>query len=222
MKKDEAKIIHSNLEDINNELPEEITLCAITKYHDLDETKEVIKNGINNLGESKVQDLLKKIEEIDDPVNWHFIGHLQTNKVKYLVGKVTLIQSVDSLKVLKKINAESQKKGVITDILIQYNLTGEDQKYGFKTDQTQSWIETLESCPNVNVKGLMGMGPHTDNQESIRKVFKNLKEIYDKIDKDVDQDNLNMEILSMGMSGDYPIAIEEGANLVRIGSKIFS
>lgn len=215
------EIIKHNLEEITESLPEEATLCAITKYHDLDETREVINNGILDLGESKVQDFLKKFEEIEEPVRWHFIGHLQTNKVKYLIGKVHLIQSVDSLKVLRKINNESKKKDEVTDVLIQYNLTGEDQKYGFSEEETDNWINELENLENVRVKGIMGMGPNTEDEEAIRKVFHELKEIYDKIDSISGINNLQMNILSMGMSHDYPIAIEEGANLVRVGSKIF-
>lgn len=218
-KNDNIKI---NIKEINEELSDKAKLCAITKYHDLEETKEVIKSGINNLGESRVQDLLKKFDEIDEEVHWNFIGHLQTNKVKYIVDKVDLIQSVDSLKVLRKINAESKKKNIKSKILIQYNLTGEDQKFGFHESETQDWINVVKELDNVEVKGIMGMGPHTDNEEEIRKVFHNLKEIYDKIDNNVDEDNIKMELLSMGMSHDYPIALEEGANLVRIGSKIFS
>ncbi len=222
MQEQEPELIKENLIKIKEELPEGTTLVAVTKYHDLDETKEVIKNGIFNLGENKVQDLIKKMDEIDEPVHWHMIGHLQTNKVKYIVGRVELIESVDSVKVLRKINNESKKKNVITDVLIQYNLTGEDQKYGFSRDDTQEWIDILPELENINVKGIMGMGPNTPDQAQIKAVFHELKEIYDKIGNYNGPDNLSMEILSMGMSGDYPLAIEEGANLVRIGSKIFN
>lgn len=220
--KNEEKI-HNNLIEIEETVPDNTTLCAITKYHDLNETKEVIKNGVLDLGESKVQDFLKKYNEINEPVRWHFIGHLQTNKVKDLIGKVYLIQSVDSIKVLNKINNESKKRDEITNILIQYNLTGEDQKFGFSEEQTDEWINAVKDLENVKVLGIMGMGPNTEDTEAIHQVFHNLKYLYDKIDESVtDIDNIEMNILSMGMSHDYPIAIEEGSNLVRIGSKIFS
>ena len=222
MTEDKKTIIHDNLEQINNDLSDDIILCAVTKYHDLDETKEVIKNGVNDLGENKVQDLIKKIELIDEPVHWHMIGHLQTNKVKYLIDKVYLIQSVDSIKVLRKINNESKKKETTTDILIQYNLTGEDQKFGFSEEETEDWVKEAQNLENINIRGIMGMGPNTSDKEQIRQVFHNLKKIYDKIRDNYNLSNIHMEILSMGMSGDYPIAIEEGANLVRIGSKIFN
>lgn len=222
METDKAKKIHDNLETIQHDLTKDTLLCAITKYHDLEETKEVIENGITNLGESRVQDLLKKFDEIEEPVNWHFIGHLQTNKVKYLIGKVALIQSVDSLKLLRKIDAESKKQDEITNVLIQYNLTGEEQKYGFSEDETDEWIDTAKSLKNIKIVGIMGMGPNTSDNDKIREVFRQLKQIYDKINSNVSSENINMEILSMGMSEDYPIAIEEGANLVRIGSKIFN
>ncbi len=222
MIENEAELIQKNLNQIEDEIPEDVVLCAVTKYHDLDETKEVIKNGIKDLGENKVQDLMKKIDQINEPVHWHMIGHLQTNKVKYLIDKVYLIQSVDSLKVLRKINNESKKKDKITDVLIQYNLTGEDQKFGFLEEETKDWINEAQNLDNVNIRGIMGMGPNTDDKEQIRQVFHNLKEIYDRINENYNLSNIHMEILSMGMSGDYPIAIEEGANLIRVGSKIFN
>ncbi len=221
MTTDEKQIIKKNIEDLKKELGD-VVLCAVTKYHDLDETKEVIKNGVTVLGENKVQDLVKKIDQIEEPVHWHMIGHLQTNKVKNIVGKVDLIQSVDSLKVLRKINDESKKKNVVSDVLIQYNLTGEDQKFGFSEDETGAWIDEVKNLPNIRVEGIMGMGPHTDSKSAIREVFRRLKSLYDKIDSDVDQDNVHMKILSMGMSDDYPIALDEGSSMVRIGSKIFT
>lgn len=218
----EREKIQENLKAIGQALPQGVRLCAVTKYHTVEETQDVIDCGVTILGENKVQDLLKKMEVITAPVDWHFIGHLQTNKVKYLIGRVALIESVDSLKVLKKIQTESAKHDVVTPVLIQYNLTGEDQKYGFDEDQTRDWLSAMADCPNVRVRGIMGMGPHTEDDAQIRKVFHRLHTIYDKISSSTDQDNVAMQILSMGMSHDYPIAVEEGANLVRIGSKIFS
>lgn len=214
--------IKSNIEQIKSELPETVKLVAVTKYHNLDETREVIRCGVDTIAENKVQDLLKKQEEITDPVHWHFIGHLQQNKVKQLVGQVDLIESVDSIRILKKINQESEKKGIVSNVLIEYNLTGEDSKTGFLEEETEDWIALLPELKNVNVQGIMGMGPNTPDRDAVRKVFKQLHAIYDRISNKHQAENLEMKFLSMGMSGDYPIAVEEGANLVRIGSKIFA
>lgn len=214
--------IKKNIEKIKSELPEEVKLVAVTKYHTPEETIEVIHSGVDTIAENKVQDLIRKQEIIKDPVHWHFIGHLQQNKVKQLVGRVDLIQSVDSTKILKKINAESEKKGIVSSVLIEYNLTGEESKTGFSEEETQAWIDLLPELKNIRVEGIMGMGPHTKNEDKIREVFKRLSSIYDRIKQKNHPDNLEMKYLSMGMSGDYPIAVEEGANIVRIGSKIFS
>lgn len=214
--------IKKNIEKIKSELPEEVKLVAVTKYHTPEETIEVIHSGVDTIAENKVQDLIRKQEIIKDPVHWHFIGHLQQNKVKQLVGRVDLIQSVDSIKILKKINAESEKKGIVSSVLIEYNLTGEESKTGFYEGETQAWIDLLPELKNIRVEGIMGMGPHTENEDKIREVFKRLSSIYDRIKQKNHPDNLEMKYLSMGMSGDYPIAVEEGANIVRIGSKIFS
>jgi pyridoxal phosphate enzyme (YggS family) len=219
---EEKMSIRENIEAIKKELPDGVRLVAVTKYHTPEETVEVIRSGVDTIAENKVQDLLRKQEIIKDPVTWHFIGHLQQNKVKQLIGKVSLIQSVDSMRILKKINTESEKEGIVSDILIEYNLTGEASKTGFREDETEEWIQLLPELKNVFVHGLMGMGPNTDDTEAVHKVFRQLASIYDRINHEYKIDNLEMKILSMGMSGDYPIAVEEGANLVRIGSKIFS
>ena len=214
--------IKNNIDQIRSELPEGVRLVAVTKYHSVEETEEVIRCGVDTIAENKVQDQLRKQEIIKTPVTWHFIGHLQQNKVRQLVGRAALIESVDSERILKKIDSESAKAGIVSDILIEYNLTGEESKTGFTEDQTQIWINDLPELKNVRVLGIMGMGPNTEDTDQIRKVFRQLSTIYDKIKHEYRYDNLEMRYLSMGMSGDYPIAVEEGANLVRIGSKIFS
>ncbi len=218
----EKTAIRKNLAAIKQELPERVTLVAVTKYHNLEETKAVIDCGIENLGENKVQDLVKKMDSIDAPVHWHFIGHLQQNKVKYLIGRVFLIESVDSVRLLEKIDAESRKAGVITDVLIQYNLTGEPSKSGFLEEETQSWLDSFEKTSNIRIRGLMGMGPNTKDHEAVHKVFSRIAAIYGRMKQNEPRDRFAMELLSMGMSGDYPIAVQAGANIVRIGSKIFN
>ncbi|MDI3535727.1 MAG: dependent protein [Eubacteriaceae bacterium] len=214
-------MIAENIERLQAEIPENVTLVAVTKYHDLADTKAVVAAGIKDLGESRVQDFLKKYEAMDH-VNWHFIGHLQKNKVKQIIGKVYLIHSIDSLELLEIVNRESEKAGLVTDVLLQLNLAREETKYGFEKENFNRVLEKAMTYQAVRIKGLMAMGPHTENNQEIRNIFVELKQIYDKIKEHYHGDKLSMEVLSMGMTDDYKIAIEEGSNLVRIGRKIFS
>lgn len=215
-------MIANNIKTIKNELNEKASLVVVTKYQSIEATKDVINAGVFDLGESRAQDFLKKYESLaDERIRWHFIGHLQKNKVKYLIGKVFLIHSIDSLKLLKTINKESQKQAVITDVLLQLNLINDDNKYGFSLDELDDVLPKISEFKHIRVKGLMAMGPNTENNNEIRKIFVELKSIYDRIKKQSQGENLKMDILSMGMTDDYKIAIEEGSNLVRIGRKIF-
>jgi pyridoxal phosphate enzyme (YggS family) len=214
-------MIARNIERLQQEIPENVTLVAVTKYHDLEETKAVVAAGIRDLGESRVQDFLKKYEMIEN-VNWHFIGHLQKNKVKQIIGKVYLLHSIDSLELLEIVNRESEKAGLVTNVLLQLNLAEEETKHGFKKDGFDQILKEMLCFKAIQIKGLMAMGPHTENNQEIRNIFVELKQIYDKIKEHYHEENLKMEILSMGMTDDYKIAIEEGSNLVRIGRKIFS
>ncbi len=213
--------IEKNIEALKKEIPETVTLIAVTKYHDDEETQAVVDAGVCDLGESKVQDLMGKMERIKGEIRWHFIGHLQRNKVKYLVGKVFLIHSVHSLELLETIEKESLKKGVITDVLIQFNLAEEDSKSGFSATEYREVFDRIQSLEAVRVKGLMCIGPMTKNSDEIRKIFKQLKGLYDTIKEEYHGRNIDFTTLSMGMTDDYPIAIEEGATMVRIGRKIF-
>jgi len=215
-------MIKDNIRNVLKTLPEGTKLIAITKYRSEDEIQEVIDAGILDLGENKVQELTAKIPHFDPSVRWHFIGHLQRNKVKDLVGRVHLIQSVDSLRLLRKIDQESAKAKVCTPILIQFNIAKEPQKYGFFIEELAEVMTVLETCTHVVLKGVMGMAPHTDDSALQREVFRKLKEIYDKIIADYDLENMAMDTLSMGMSEDYPIAVEEGSTAVRIGRKLFT
>lgn len=215
--------IAENIRAIRATIPENVTLIGVTKYHSLEETQEVVDAGVYDLGENRVQEFLEKEGRINGPVRWHFIGHLQTNKVKYLIGKVTLIHSVHSIKLLKTIEKESIKQGLVTDVLLQFNLAKEATKSGFMAEEYQEVMDFCRQLTHVRVMGLMCMGPMTKNSEAIRKIFKQLKEIYDTIKKDYcNEAPITMRYLSMGMTDDYPIAIEEGATMVRIGRKIFS
>lgn len=211
--------IIENIKKIQEELPENVTLLAVSKTKSIEEMEEAYQVGIRDFGENKVQELMKKEEVFHKDVRWHQIGVLQTNKVKYLVGKVFLIHSVSSIKLLEQIDKEFGKKQVVADILIQINIGREESKSGFFVEDVKEAILTAKECKNVNVKGIMCVIPKGDD-ESNRKYFKEAKDVFDKL-KELEGNNIKMEILSMGMTHDYKIAIEEGSNLVRIGEGIF-
>jgi pyridoxal phosphate enzyme (YggS family) len=215
-------MIAKNIEKIKAEIPDDVKLIVVTKYHSLEETQAVLDAGIVDLGESRVQDFLKKQEILGELPRWHFIGHLQKNKVKYLVGKVFLIHSVDSIELLDIIQRESKKKGVITSVLLQFNLAREDSKSGFLKEELLNLLEVLPKYDDIKIEGLMAIGPLTESNVEIRNVFVELKQIYDKINNKSLGKNINMKYLSMGMTDDYKIAIKEGSNMIRIGRKIFS
>jgi len=192
---------------------EDITLIAVSKMHSVEEINEVVSLGLTNLGENKVQELNSKYDQIQN-VNWHLIGHLQTNKVKQIVDKVCLIHSVDSFHLAQEIDKRCKEIGKIQDILIQVNAACEESKFGIKKEETLPLCdEIIKYCSNIRVRGLMHIAPAADNPEDVRKYFKEVKDIYDKMPY--------ADILSMGMSGDFEIAIEEGANMIRIGTLIF-
>lgn len=214
--------IKENIFRIRQELPEDVALCAVTKYHSLEETRAVIDAGILDVGENKVQDLLKKKEAINDPnVRWHMIGHLQTNKVKKLIGHTALIHSVDSLKLVETIEKESAEKNITTDILLEVCLTGEESKFGLSPDELFGLLPFVSQQPHIILKGLMGMGSAKNNLEENFKIFKHLFQLYDTIRNNYQSGENQIDTLSMGMSDDYPAAVEAGSTIVRIGSKIF-
>ncbi len=195
-------------------------LLCVTKTHGVDTIKEVYDLGYKDFGENKVQELLQKKEELPQDINWHLIGHLQRNKVKKIVGEVVLIHSVDSLRLLKEINKVAKNKDMIQDILIQVNVSKEETKGGFYLEELDDLFSNIDNFQNVNILGLMTMAPHVDDKECIRSVFKELKKTFDKLSK-LSYNNINMKYISMGMTNDYILALEEGSNMVRIGSKIF-
>ncbi len=198
----------------------DVILIAVTKTVDIPRIKEVIDLGINNIGENKVQEITEKYESIKDISKIHMIGHLQSNKVKYIIDKVELIHSVDSISLLKEINKRALKADLIANVLIQVNVADEESKFGIKIDEVDSFLKRIAQFNNVHVRGLMTIAPYAENPNEIRFVFRALKEKFDEI-KSVDYKNVQMEHLSMGMTNDYRIALEEGANMLRIGTKIF-
>ena len=199
---------------------EDVKLIAVTKTHPVEVIREALELGITDIGENKVQELTGKIDEIGDVVNYHMIGRLQTNKIKYIVGKVSLIQSIDREPILAEIDKRSAKAGIITEGLIQVNVAGEEQKGGVPYADVYKFIELCQKYGNIRIRGLMTVAPYTEDKDFLRDVFRKMRSLYDKIASE-NYDNLRMDYLSMGMSSDFELAIEEGANMVRIGSKIF-
>ncbi|MGG7176147.1 YggS family pyridoxal phosphate-dependent enzyme [Clostridium paraputrificum] len=208
-----------NIETIKEEIPNGVKLLAVSKTKSIEEMEEAYKLGIRDFGENKVQELIRKEEEFHKDVRWHQIGMLQTNKVKYLVGKVYLIHSLSSIKLLNQIEKEFEKKNLIANVLIQINIGKEESKSGFFIEELSEVINEVENCKYVKVKGIMAIIPKGD-EESNRRYFKETKETFDGL-KHKSFKNISMEILSMGMTHDYKIAIEEGSNLIRIGEGIF-
>jgi len=215
-------MISDNINRIKSEIPEQVTLVAVSKYQSLEDTQAVLDAGIYDLGESKVQDFIKKYEVLGDRPRWHFIGHLQKNKVKYIIGKTFLIHSVDSIELIDVIERESKKQGIVTNVLLQLNLAREDSKSGILIEDLDAVLEVLPRYQFVKVKGLMAMGPLIEDNDKIREIFVELKKIYDRIKEESVDDTIQMNYLSMGMTDDYTIAIEEGSNMIRVGRKIFS
>ena len=211
------KIAESATEVSRN--PEEITLVAVTKTYEPDVINEAIRLGVTDIGENKVQEIVRKYDAVL-PVRWHLIGHLQTNKVKYIIDKVSMIHSVDSVRLMDEIDRQAKKHGIVMDILIQVNIADEESKFGVSKDEIYQLLEHAEELSNVKVCGLMGILPKNDNSVINRLHFHNIKALCLDI-ASKKYDNICMKILSMGMSGDYADAIREGSNMVRIGSAIF-
>ena len=222
MIKDNIKQVEERIQaacDRSGRKREDVTLIAVSKTKPVSAIYEVMETGIIDYGENKVQELTDKIETISEPLNWHMIGHLQRNKVKYIVDKVKLIHSVDSLRLAEQINQEAMKKNVDVDILIEVNIADETSKFGLNTEEVIDLIKKVSTLQNVHIKGLMTVAPFTDNPEENRPYFRNLKQLAVDINcKNID--NVTMSVLSMGMTGDYEIAIEEGATMVRVGTGI--
>lgn len=199
---------------------DDVLLVAVTKLHSVEEINEAIDCGITDIGENKVQEIMDKYDRVK-PVKWHLIGHLQTNKVKYIIDKVSMIHSVDSLKLAQEIDKRAKQHDLTMDILIQVNSAQEESKFGITTEETGDMIkEILENCPNVRIKGLMCIAPFEENPEDARVYFAEVKKLYDEYEK-IQHPNLDFKYLSMGMSGDFHVAIEEGSNLIRVGTTIF-
>ena len=198
----------------------EVTLIAVSKTKPIAVLQEAYDIGVRVFGENKVQELTEKYEALPDDIHWHMIGHLQTNKVKYIVDKAELIHSVDSVKLAQVIEKEAEKKNCIASILIEVNVAGDESKFGLKVDEVIPFIEKIASFKHIRVCGLMTIAPFVENPEDNRPIFENLHKLSVDI-KNKNIDNVNVSILSMGMTNDYEVAIEEGATMVRVGTGIF-
>jgi pyridoxal phosphate enzyme (YggS family) len=222
--------IINNLDDVNNRIKsaaqksgrdsKDVTLIAVTKTIDTERIGYVFDYGIRNMGENRVQELLQKYEVLDKECSWHLIGHLQTNKVKYIIDKVKMIHSVDSYELVNEIDSRAAKAGRKMDILLQVNVSGEETKFGIDPSEVTDYVKYISQLKNTVLRGLMTIAPYTQNPEETRPIFKKLYKIYIDIKREK-IDNVYMDYLSMGMSNDFDIAIEEGANMVRIGTAIF-
>lgn len=199
----------------------DITVIAVSKTVDSMRAKEAVEAGIINLGENRVQELIKKYEELQDTdVKWHMIGHLQKNKVKYIIDKTVLIHSLESIDLAEEINKRAIKNSLTANVLIELNIGEEESKFGVSEEYVYDFVKSMEQFENIKVLGLMTVAPFCENPEDVRWVFKKMKNIYDKIST-LNLKNTEMKYLSMGMTNDFEIAIEEGSNIIRIGTAIF-
>lgn len=225
-----AKMIKDNLLEVQENIKRaceksgrkkaDVELIAVSKTKPVSALMEAYESGCRVFGENKVQELVDKYEIMPKDIKWHMIGHLQRNKVKYIVDKAALIHSVDSLKLAEEISKEALKKQVQVSILIEVNVAGEDTKFGVKPEETEALVCKIAALPGIAIKGLMTIAPYVDDPEENRQYFGQLKQL----SVDINQkniDNVNMSVLSMGMTGDYTVAIEEGATFIRVGTGIF-
>ncbi|MCR5602984.1 MAG: YggS family pyridoxal phosphate-dependent enzyme [Lachnospiraceae bacterium] len=222
--------IKDNLQSVKNNIaeaiersgrnPEDVTLIAVSKTKPVSMIQEVYDLGIRDFGENKVQELVDKYDKLPRDIRWHLIGHLQTNKVKYVIDKAYLIHSVDSVKLAREISKEAVKRSLNVNILIEVNVSGEESKFGVSPDRLIETVEEIAALPGIYIKGLMTVAPYVVDSEQNREFFAQImKFTVDIMQKNID--NVSMDFISMGMSGDYKVAIEEGATYIRVGTSIF-
>lgn len=223
MIQENIKAVQENIENACarvSRFSKEVNLIAVSKTKPLELLQEAYAAGCRDFGENKVQEMIDKYEAMPKDIRWHMIGHLQRNKVKYLVGKVWLIHSVDSYRLAEEISKEAVKKGVSVNVLIEVNVAEEESKFGVSCMETADLVKKIAALPGIFVKGLMTIAPYVENSEENRQHFVNLRKLSVDIKKQ-NIDNVSMDILSMGMTGDYMVAVEEGATYVRVGTGIF-
>lgn len=215
--------IGERITQLREEIPEGVELVAVSKFHPAEAVMEAYSVGQRKFGESRVQELLAKQDSLPSDIEWHFIGHLQTNKVRHLMGRTSLIESVDTEKLLDCIDKESERAGVVTRILMQLHVAKEETKFGFSPEELLEYFRSRRfgQLKATHICGLMGMASNTDDEARVREDFRRIAEVYRKIKEDESLGLRGFDILSMGMSGDWPIAVEEGSDLIRIGTRIF-
>jgi len=215
--------IKKNLLEIKSSLPENVTLVAVSKTKPVSDLMEAYEAGQRIFGENKIQEMAEKFEQMPKDIEWHMIGHVQTNKVKFMASFVRLVHGVDSLKLLEEINKQALKNNRIIECLLQIHIAEEETKFGLNETELNDLLqsEIFKKLQNIKITGLMGMATFTENQEQIKKEFLHLKSIFDNLAPTQKSENCNLKTLSMGMSGDYQLAIDCGSTMVRIGSSIF-
>ena len=215
--------IANEITKIKSSLPATTRLIAVSKTKPVEDLQQAYDAGQRVFGENKALEMRDKHEVLPNDIQWHFIGHLQTNKIKYIISYVSLIHSIDSCNLLNEVNIAAAKKDRLVDCLLQFHIAAEDTKYGLSFDEAQDLLNSPEykAMNNIRIVGVMGMATFTDNQDQIRQEFRNLKSIFDRLKEQYFADSDSFKEISMGMSDDYPIAIEEGSTLIRVGSAIF-
>ena len=221
--KQNLELVNKNIKDAlkrSNRKESEVTLIAVSKTKPISMLKECYEAGIRDFGENKVQEIMKKYDQLPKDIRWHMIGHLQRNKVKYIIDKVSMIHSVDSLRLAEEISRQAIKHGIVMDVLLEVNIADEESKFGCQESEIMEFAKEVCKLPGVCVKGLMTVAPYVDNSEENRQHFVKMRQLCVDINaQNIDNESINM--LSMGMSGDYIVAIEEGATFIRVGTSIF-
>lgn len=216
-------MIKENLNIVKATVPSNVTLIAVSKTKPVSDLQEAYDAGQRIFGENKALEMRDKHQVLPADIQWHFIGHLQTNKIKYIAPFVTLIHAIDSLSLLEAVNKEAAKNNRVINCLLQFHIAQEETKFGLDIEEARAMLESesFKNLNNINICGVMGMATFTDNADQVRNEFKNLKNIFEILKENYFKENDSFREISMGMSDDYPIAIEEGATMVRVGSKIF-
>lgn len=223
-------MIKENLEEVREKIrqacqrsgrrEEDVTLISVSKTKPVEMLREAYEAGSRDFGENRVQEIMEKYGQMPEDVRWHMIGHLQKNKVRQVIDKAVLIHSVDTVELAEQIEKDAAKRDLIVDILLEVNVAEEESKFGFRTEEVEAAVMKIKEFPHVHIKGLMTIAPFVSNSEDNREVFKKLYQLYVDI-RSKNIDNINMSVLSMGMTGDYEVAVEEGATMIRVGTGIF-
>ena len=223
-------MIKENLEEVREKIrqacqrsgrrEEDVTLISVSKTKPVEMLREAYESGSRDFGENRVQEIMEKYGQMPEDVRWHMIGHLQKNKVRQVIDKAVLIHSVHTVELAEQIEKDAAKRDLTVDILLEVNVAEEESKFGFRTEEVEAAVMKIKEFPHVHIKGLMTIAPFVSNSEDNREVFKKLYQLYVDI-RSKNIDNVNMSVLSMGMTGDYEVAVEEGATMIRVGTGIF-